>query len=78
MNDEKLNLQDNLLTLPEAALTLPRVGGKGTPHPSTLWRWCRLGLGGVKLEYLRLGRRIVTSREALDRFAKALAESDDR
>lgn len=48
----------------------------GNPHASTLWRWCRQGLHGVRLEYLRVGRRIVTSRESLDRFFAAVTEAD--
>ncbi len=46
------------------------------PHASTLWRWCREGLHGVRLEYLKVGRRIVTSREALDRFFERITEAD--
>lgn len=59
------------LTLTEAAKRSP-----GRPHASTLWRWCREGLHGVRLEYVRFGRRIFTSTEALDRFAQALADTD--
>ena len=67
--------REELLTLTEASKALPAVDGK-RPHISTLWRWCRVGLGGVKLEYVRLGRRICTSRQALGRFAQSLADAD--
>jgi len=63
------------LTLAQAARELPRLDGK-RPHPSTLWRWARKGLRGVRLEYCRLGRRVVTSRAALTAFAAALAAAD--
>jgi len=69
--------REKLLTLTEATRVVPRVNGK-RPVPSTLWRWCRKGICGVYLEYLRLGRHIVTSTEALQRFFVALAQADGR
>ena len=66
---------ETLLTLTEATKVLPRVNGR-KPAVSTLWRWCRKGLRGVRLEYLRIGRNIVTSPQALHRFFAALAEAD--
>lgn len=66
---------ENLLTLTEAAKFIPPIDGKRV-NISTLWRWCRRGLNGVRLEYIRIGCRIVTSAEALNRFANALAEAD--
>ncbi len=66
---------EQALSLSEAAAALPKVDGK-RPHISTLWRWCREGLRGVSLDYVRIGHRIVTSREALSRFANALADVD--
>ena len=71
---------ETVLGLTEAARTLPKVGGR-RPHPGTLWRWCRLGVRSrngdrVRLEHARIGHRIVTSREALNRFANRLAELD--
>lgn len=70
-----ISLDEDLVTLTEATKLLPRVNGK-RPNHSTLWRWCRRGLGGVHLEYLKVGRRIMTSRQALERFAHALAAAD--
>lgn len=66
---------EEILSLAEATRALPKIDGK-RPHISTLWRWARKGLCGVQLEYVRLGRRICTSREALSRFAQHLAEAD--
>lgn len=68
--------RDELLTLPEAARTLPRVGGK-RPSCTTLWRWCCKGIGPdrIRLEHVRVGRRVVTTREALGRFMAATAEA---
>ena len=75
-NDRSLlNCGERLLSLAEATKVLPRVNGK-RPAISTLWRWCRKGLNGQRLEYIRMGRNIVTSAEALGRFFTALAEAD--
>ena len=67
---------ETVLSLTEATKVLPRLNGK-RPSISTLWRWCRKGLRGVHLEYIRLGRSIATSEEALNRFFEALAETDE-
>ncbi len=66
-------IKENLLTLTEAAKTLPRPNGKKIAT-TTLWRWARQGIRGIRLETRRLGRRVVTSVEALDRFTAALAD----
>ena len=66
---------EEVMSLAEAAKSLPRVNGR-RPSLSTLWRWCRKGLKGVRLDYLRVGRKIVTSREAMNRFFAALAQAD--
>jgi hypothetical protein len=49
-----------------------RLDGK-SPNPRTLWRWCRHGLDGVRLEHVFIGKRVATSRKALGRFATAVA-----
>lgn len=66
---------EELLGLNEARRFMPRIGGK---HPSlpTVWRWCRIGIRGVKLEYVRVGKHLATSKEAVSRFFNALAASD--
>lgn len=73
-------LDESTLTLDEAARSLPRLGGT-PPAMSTVWRWCRRGFKSpagavVSLEYARLGKRIVTSREAIARFSARLTEAD--
>lgn len=64
-----------LVSLTEATKLVPKTGAKRLAI-STLWRWCRKGLRGVRLEYVRIGRGIATSQEALNRFFQALAEAD--
>ena len=72
----KINIHsDKLLSLAEAAHKFPLVDGR-RPSTNSLWRWCRKGIGGIKLSYVRLGRRICTSSEALNQFASALAAAD--
>ena len=67
---------ETLLSLTDATKALPRIDGK-RPHISTLWRWCRKGLRGVRLEYVRVGHRVCTSQAALSRFTNNLAAADD-
>ena len=64
---------ETLLTLAEAAAKLPRRNGRKI-HASSVWRWARKGVSGVRLEARRLGGCFFTSVEALDRFSAQLAE----
>lgn len=66
---------EKLLSLSDAVMAVPSIDGR-RPHVSTLWRWCRKGVRGVQLDYVRLGHRVCTSAEALARFAQRLAEAD--
>jgi hypothetical protein len=71
-----INVQtESIVSLTEATKLLPRRNGKRAAI-STVWRWCRKGIKGVRLEYIRVGRNIATSREALNRFYEALAQAD--
>ncbi len=74
LNDE------GLLTLSEAARSLPRIGDK-RPHASTIWRWCRLGIKSrsgrrIRLEHVRVGARVFTTADAINDFVAAVAEAD--
>lgn len=64
----------DLLTLPEACALLGR-GGK-RPSTTTIWRWCRKGVQGVRLEHVRLGRELRVTAAALNDFGRRLAEVD--
>lgn len=66
---------EQVVGLTEASKIIPPRNGRRVAA-STLWRWCRKGIGGVRLEYIRLGRNIATSTQALNRFFCALAEND--
>jgi len=65
----------DLLTFSEAARILPAVNGRHV-HASAVWRWARKGVGGVKLDGRKLGGRFLTTKVALDDFAKRLAEAE--
>lgn len=73
----RITADEQLITLTEAAGLLPRLDGKKVAV-CTLWRWCRMGLRGMFLEYVRVGRKICTTHEAMLRFFTDLAELDDR
>ena len=64
---------EQLLTLSEAARALPRLRGDRKVHVSTLYRWIKRGVRGVRLESVKIGRTLVTSREALQRFAERVS-----
>ena len=65
-------------SLADRVHTAPAQGGRQEGFRLHLWRWCRRELRGVFLEYVRVGRRICTTREALLRFFTVLAELDER
>ncbi len=66
---------ERVVTFTEAAKLLPKMNGK-RPHASSVWRWARKGVQGVRLESRRVGGRFVTSVEALERFTERLAAID--
>lgn len=63
-------LTEDVITLNEAARELPT-----RTHLSTLYRWAKRGVNGRKLETVKVGSQIVTSRQALTRFLVALNDS---
>jgi len=68
-----LATQDDLVPLAVARDLLPGPGPRQKVALPTLYRWCNHGLRGVRLESIRVGGRIYTSRQALDDFCTALA-----
>lgn len=58
---------EDVLALSAAAREVP-----GNPHASTPFRWATgPGVGGVRLEVVRVGKRLFTSRQAIARFLAA-------
>jgi len=66
--------REQVLSLRQATDSLPRLRQGRRVHISTVYRWISRGVGGVRLEAVKLGRTLVTSREALQRFADRLTE----
>ncbi len=65
-------LSEEAVLLTAAAKLLP-----GRPHISTLWRWHRHGVAGVRLETVVIGGKRYTSRQALQRFIEATTAAHD-
>lgn len=58
---------DLLVPLSELAYKLPHP-----PSHTTLWRWHRVGVSGVKLETVLIGRRRYTTKAAFESFVNEL------
>jgi hypothetical protein len=68
---------EQVMTLREVASILPRQRAGRKVHVSTLYRWASpRGVRGVRLETLKLGGRVVTSVEAVQRFAERCSATD--
>jgi hypothetical protein len=63
---------EDLVSLNEAARSLPARRAGKRPHVSCIYRWTVAGCRGVVLESVQIGATRCTSREALTRFFAAL------
>lgn len=63
---------EHLLTFSALAKLLPRRRQGCPTHVSTIHRWHHPGVGGVRLEAVRIGGSWMTSKEAYERFCTAL------
>jgi hypothetical protein len=75
-------LNENLLTLHDAARLLPSNRAGKRVNFSTIWRWALRGVRAidgrvVRLEAARVGGRWITSRQALERFSAALTPTNE-
>lgn len=57
---------DKLLSIEKARILFPIP-----PSANTLLVWCSTGANGVKLQTIRIGRRLYTSREWVEEFVRA-------
>lgn len=69
-------LKEKLISFAQAAQKLPPSSSGVSVTPSCLWRWATSGLRAtdgrvVRLESVRLGRRLLTSEDAIRRFIAA-------
>src|SRR5688500_20017612 len=69
-------IEEGAISLSAATREFPTIDGR-TPSPCSVWRYARVGLGGVRLPYVRVGRRICTSRPAVHWFCAAVAAADE-
>jgi hypothetical protein len=65
---------EHILTLAQAADSLPRRRRGRKTHISCLFRWTTTGCRGVVLESIQVGATRCTSREALQRFFERLSQ----
>lgn len=67
-------LSEDVLTLADARKELSKLTGK-RPDKATMTRWIHRGVGGVRLEAVRIGgSHLLTSRQAITRFIVARTE----
>jgi hypothetical protein len=66
---------EQIVTLAQAADSLPRRRRGRKTHVSCLYRWATVGCRGIVLETIQVGGTRCTSREALQRFFEGLSES---
>jgi hypothetical protein len=64
---------ESLLTIDQAIARLPAGVHR---NRATIWRWCRVGIRGVKLEHGFAGRTIVTTLEAPGRFFRGISDAN--
>lgn len=65
----------------EVLLPVPDAFEEATgyrPSHASCWRWTKKGVNGVRLETVRVGSRVKTSRSAVMRFVAAQNRDDDR
>ena len=70
-------LQEDLIPLSVAANLFPGARGADRLSPATVFRWCTRGTRTpdgqvVKLESIRLGCRLLTTRQAITRYVTRL------
>lgn len=65
-------LAEDVLTLKQARDELAELLGR-RPDKTTLYRWCLRGVKGTRLDHVRVGNQICTSRQALTRFIDELS-----
>ena len=63
-------LTESVLTIAEAIVVIEKTTHV-RPHRGTIHRWIKRGMGGVKLEAVRVGNQTLTSAQAINRFITA-------
>jgi hypothetical protein len=77
MNETRV-IHETLISMSVAAQRLPAINDR-QPNRRSVWRWARHGLstpaGRIYLSSAVVGGRLVTSVEAMERFATAIADA---
>jgi hypothetical protein len=63
-------LTEDVITIPQACDEIKATTGH-KPDRATVYRWVLNGVEGQRLEAVRVGRQILTSRQAITRFIAA-------
>ena len=63
-------LSENCVSFPQARTEIENIIGT-RPDLTTMHRWRKRGLGGVRLDCARIGRAYYTSIQAINRFIVA-------
>lgn len=65
------------ITISAAADLLSQLVGIRLAY-KTVYNWCRYGILKIKLEYVRIGGSLFTTRQAVVRFVRAVLEAEPR
>lgn len=72
-------LTEKTLSVKAAARFAARLLGDDKPmHVATIYRWISPGIRGICLGHARIGGRMVTSQEAIQRFSQALTTPQEQ
>lgn len=64
---------ERLIRLADVPKLIPSNRDGKKIHISTVFRWCRPGLRGIRLECVKIGGASFTSHEAVERFVAKLS-----
>jgi len=68
---------DEIVSISQAAKRLPKRSNGKAIHVASVYRWIGEGINGVRLESVRIGGRLFTSVEALQRFTERLTRKGE-
>ena len=71
-----IQLNEELIALKDVSDLLPRRRWGRRPSFTCVWRWATQGCRGQRLETLRVGGTLCTTKTALEVFFRALTEDD--
>lgn len=66
-------LSEDVIDSKECRREIEKIKGR-RPDKTTVYRWFLRGVRGVRLEHVRIGNTILTSRQAITRFIEATSK----